>query len=81
MKKRIKQIEGTVNVGSVVQVCLRDVDRTKVDSSNITLVVVEVVKSRGGRRLQSIDLLVKRASLKICMLEAILSLLKRQHLI
>ena len=78
MKKKSKQIEVVVNLGTVVQVALRDLDRTKVDSSNITLVVVEVVESR-REYLQSIDSLVKRASLKICILKSTLSLLKRQH--
>ena len=34
-----------VDVGTVVQVAISDVDRSKVDSTNVTLVVVEVVQT------------------------------------
>ena len=48
MKKRANQVEGIVKVGTIVQVALSDVDRTKIDSSNLTLVVVEEVKGKGN---------------------------------
>ena len=47
MKKRVNQVDGEVNIGSIVHVVQKNVDRTKVDSANITGVVVEGIKSRG----------------------------------
>ena len=48
MKKKANKVEGIVKVGTILQVDLRDVDRIKVDSANLALVVVEEVKGRGG---------------------------------
>ena len=41
MKERVEKVEGVLEVGSVVQVPLHDVDTTKVDGKTLTLVVVE----------------------------------------
>ena len=42
MKKRAKKAAGVeVDVGTIVQVAVDDVDRAKVDPTNATLVVVE----------------------------------------
>ena len=50
MKKAIEDSssETAVAVGSIVQVPLHDVDTTKVDRKNLTLIVVEVVKKKGN---------------------------------
>jgi hypothetical protein len=50
MKKAIEDSssETAVAVGSIVQVPLHDVDTTKVDGKNLTLIVVEVVKKKGN---------------------------------
>ena len=37
-----------IDVGNIVQVHLSDVDTTKVDGKNLTLVVVEKVEPRNG---------------------------------
>jgi uncharacterized protein Veg len=50
MKKRAKKIDGNVEVGNIVQIGLSDVDSTKVDSKNLTLVVVEITE-KGRYRL------------------------------
>ena len=46
MRKRVAQRDGALelSVGSVVQVALADVDRTRVDPRNLTCVVVECVR-------------------------------------
>jgi len=44
MKKKAKQSEGPVDVGTIVQVPLDDVDRDRVDNPTLTLVVLELVK-------------------------------------
>ncbi|KAL9181125.1 hypothetical protein ACHAXT_009930 [Thalassiosira profunda] len=41
MKERVEKVEGELEVGSVVQVPLHDVDTTKVDGKTLTLVVVQ----------------------------------------
>ena len=47
MKKKANQVEGIVRVGTIVQVALSNVDRIKVDSENLTLLVVEEVNDKG----------------------------------
>jgi len=48
MKLRAQKVAGEVEEGSIVQIPLADVDRTKVDGGVLTLVVVEVVRYRGN---------------------------------
>ena len=43
MRQRAKAKHGVVDVGTVVQVALADVDRGKLDDPNLTVVVVECV--------------------------------------
>jgi len=45
MKKRAKLKDGEVNVGCVVQIGIRNYDKTKLDTSNLICFVVEVTKS------------------------------------
>ena len=50
MRKRAAHRDGVVEVGSVVQVALHDADRAKVDDTNCTLVVVEVIQPDQNRK-------------------------------
>ena len=51
MQKRATKKTGTIDPGTVVQVNLDDVDRSKVGDSNLTLVVLEITKKTGKYRL------------------------------
>ena len=44
MKKRARKVDGKVKEGNIVQIGLSTVDSTKVDSKNLTLVVVEITE-------------------------------------
>ncbi len=48
MKVNASKAGGDIEVGSIVQVPLKDVDTTKVDGKNLTLVVVDKVKPMTG---------------------------------
>ena len=46
MKTRENQIEGAFKVGTIVQVSLSDIDRTKLDGTNVTLAIEEKIKGK-----------------------------------
>ena len=48
MKENASKVGGGIEVGSIVQVSLKNVDTTKVDGKNPTLVVVQKVHPRTG---------------------------------
>ena len=73
MKKRATQVEEEFKVGSIAQAPLKDCDAAKIDSSNLSLVVAELVTSR-EKMPPKYMIVCKRVSLKICMPEVILSL-------
>ena len=47
MKMNLNQVEGTVKVGTIVQVDLSNVDRQKVEGNDLTLAVAEEEKGKG----------------------------------
>ena len=47
----VKSVQDTIDVGTIVQIALSDVDTTKVDPGNLTLVVVEIRKDIARYRL------------------------------
>ena len=47
----VKSVDDNIDVGTVVQVALSDVDTTKVDPGNLTLVVVEIQNDITSYRL------------------------------
>jgi hypothetical protein len=50
MKKKARKVDGNLEEGNIVHVGLSDVDSTKVDGKNLTLVVVEIT-GKGMYRL------------------------------
>jgi hypothetical protein len=60
MKKKATKIQGDIEVGTVVQVPLADVDRGRVDNSTLTLVVVEV---RGTKESKQYRLACEKGTL------------------
>ena len=61
MKMNLNQVEGTVKVGTIVQVDLSNVDRQKVEGNDLTLAVAEEEKGK-GKYPQNIDQHLKSAN-------------------
>ena len=64
MKADAAKVGRDIEVGSIVKVPLKDVDCTKVDGKNLTLVVVEKLKPRNGTGASKYRLACAKGPLK-----------------